>query len=158
MLFRANEPNLYSYVHENALNVTDIWGLAVEVCSGTAANSGLAALAALGVKRGWIRTDTKEVGLGGTFLNTQTEDHSGFGNLPGSVCEEEPMVDEDCVNRELQVGQSMGPWLRFVGDCWTYVSSILAKCSIQYGPSPTGGSEGASGYQPFGRTCLDSSA
>jgi RHS repeat-associated protein len=142
--FSGRESNLYNYVHGSPLDRTDIWGLIVEVCSGDAENSILNVLAAIGIQHEWLRTGSKEVGLGGTVLDTQAEDHSGFGNLPGSTCEQKPMVDEDCVNNELQVGQSFGVWIP--GSCWIYVSAILAKCTTHYGSSPSAGSEGSGSY------------
>lgn len=46
-------------------------------------------------------------------------------------CEKVPNEDEECVNRELEVGKETGRWLPLVDDCHTVVQDILDRCWIR---------------------------
>ena len=37
-------------------------------------------------------------------------------------------IDEECVDREMQVGESTGVWIPGVNDCHTVVKGVIDKC------------------------------
>lgn len=98
----------------------------------------------------WLRTSTKEAGLGqagggvpgeGDYeiannspFVTQTEvtDHSGRGNRSGATCRPVSNVSVGCVNKMLDVGQRRGGWGP-MNQCQTFVGQVLRTCSL---PSP----------------------
>ena len=51
-------------------------------------------------------------------------------------------ADEDCVDRELELGKQLGPWAPPFNDCQTFAASVIADCSLG-ASSATAGSEGA---------------
>lgn len=106
-----------------------------------------------GFKHHWIKTDTKEVGLGpagggvpgvpgqpgaqGTSIDfpgepTTLNDHSGASALPGAECEEISDVDESCVNKLLEIGSYKGPFGPI--NCQNVATDILKTCSTK--PKP----------------------
>lgn len=44
-------------------------------------------------------------------------------------CEKVPNVDEDCVNRELEIGKDTGRWVPPFNDCQTYAKEVLERCT-----------------------------
>ena len=150
--FAGGDTNLYGYVLGDPVNLTDVNGLDVEICQTVADIPGNV----FGLKHNWLRTDSKEAGLGqqgggvpgeGEYrvednspYITQTEitDHEGRGKKPGATCEAIPDIDEACVNEELTIGSPRGPWSA-VNQCQTFVGEVRAKCStrprLSLGPS-----------------------
>ena len=139
ILFTGGQGNLYVYVGNDPVNGDDITGLAVEICRELAQTP---ILNFLGIQHQWIRTDTKEAGILGTWLDTSIQGHPGFGDQPGSTCTAVPQVDEDCVNRHLALGQETGPWLPW-SNCATFVSDVIRACSAG---SMNAGAEGAGAF------------
>jgi hypothetical protein len=108
----------------------------VEICKRTA---DLPVAGALGLQHWWLKTTRKEAGMGqedGTVpghgesgppnLRTRVVDHS---QEPKTDCERVPGVDEDCVDRELQIGTDAGDWIPPLNDCHTFVKRIVDKCT-----------------------------
>lgn len=57
---------------------------------------------------------------------TQLVDHS---REPKTNCEPvDTVVDEDCVDRELQLGKTTGNWTPGLNDCHSVVKRIIDKC------------------------------
>src|SRR5208337_2539762 len=94
----------------------------------------------------WIRTSSREAGLGplggggpGVGPNAQVDspyvtdtsinDHTGQGNDPGATCHEVHDVDEECVNRQLSIGQSEGKWTPS-NQCWSVAENVLDNCRV----------------------------
>jgi hypothetical protein len=88
------------------------------------------------VEHWWIRTSTKEMGMGNNDgslpgneppndRNTKLVDHNIDHPLR---CDPVADVDEACVNRELQEGKPTGKWTPVVNDCHTVVNDVLDKC------------------------------
>ena len=95
----------------------------------------------------WLKTDTKEAGMNeapqctvaGGSLGSSVPGGSGYPGMPVYVsdhacdtadkCEEIKNVDENCVNRELQVGKRIGRFLPW-NNCQTYAIEVLQKCSL----------------------------
>jgi RHS repeat-associated protein len=160
--FSSQLANLYQYVFNNPVRWTDPSGLKVYRCHrhayiyirGVDVN-------VVNAYHYWIRTDTKEAGLGPARggvpghggsdypgIPTTINDHSGEGAKPGAECEEVPNEDENCVNKELAIGQNEGRFLILPPGrtCGNVVSDILDKCStkprikIPFNPAnPSGG-------------------
>ncbi|MGZ3457283.1 MAG: hypothetical protein ACXU86_02140, partial [Archangium sp.] len=120
-------------------------GRGVELCKRTA---DLPVLRELGLKHHWLRTSTKEAGMGAAdgsvpgnrvdppyVTQTRLNDHTGQGELPGSTCERVPHEDEACVNRELELGRPLGAWTP-TNNCQTFVSEVLERCSTKVPPLP----------------------
>ncbi len=103
-----------------------------------------------GLPHKWLKTSSKEVGmgvkgggvpghaggrngypLGPTSLNDHTGEHKGVL----SVCTDVPDVDEDCVDRELEIGKPTGPWVPPLNDCHTVVDAILDECKVKPPPA-----------------------
>jgi RHS repeat-associated protein len=166
LAFRAEVDNLYQYVFNDPVRWTDPSGLKVYRCHrhanllvrGVDVN-------VFDIPHYWIKTDTKEAGLGPARggvpghgesdfpgIPTTINDHSGESSMPGVSCEEVPDEDENCVNKELTIGRHEG--LFFIWPpgrtCGSVVSDILEKCStkpkprirIPFNPAfPSGGFE-----------------
>ena len=95
-------------------------------------------------KHRWLRTKSKEAGLGqegggvpgeGEFVTannspywTQTEvvDHTGRGNLPGSTCRR-AALQSDCVNKMLSIGHKHGTFSA-TNNCQSFVFGVIAAC------------------------------
>jgi hypothetical protein len=119
-------------------------GRGVELCKRTA---DVPVLHELGLKHHWLRTSTKEAGMGpddgsvpGDRVNmplsqTRLNDHTGRGNLPDATCERVADVDEACVNRELELGKPLGAWTP-TNQCQTYAAGVLDRCSTKVVPLP----------------------
>jgi uncharacterized protein RhaS with RHS repeats len=143
---RSGQLNYYSYVADNPVNYRDPRGLKVYRCSREARfMAGNFNMNIIGLTHQWIKTDSKEVGLGPArggvpggggsdvpFSPTALTNHAGASSQPGVECQEITEVDEDCVNRELKVGQPQGrffltPW----NQCQAVTTRILKKCSTK---------------------------
>ncbi|MEK6538360.1 MAG: RHS repeat-associated core domain-containing protein, partial [Nitrospirota bacterium] len=125
--------NPYPYVWQNPVNWVDPFGLIVQHCSGPSRPFPL-------VDHHWIKTDTKEAGMGPvgggeeggmTPIGDPTEitDHSkphSRSSEPGSTCEEVKGVDEDKVNKELEIGKPLGPW-GLHNNCRSFVDDVLRR-------------------------------
>lgn len=89
----------------------------------------------------WLKTDTKEAGMGSEVLNEGGQigdqfeapystkvyivDHSGQTPLSCKVLTE---VDEDCVNEKLDIGKYLGRFT-LINNCQTFTRRIIEKCS-----------------------------
>ena len=94
-------------------------------------------------KHHWIKTDTRESGMGGRcpvpgqecsdtpYSDTEVKDHTGQSKMPGVVCELQRNVDEGCVNRYLVPGRRTGPRNIF-NQCNSFAYSVVGSC--RYGP------------------------
>ena len=108
----------------------------------------------LNFKHCWLKTDTREAGLGnldvgqpagqavpnnecagdGPVVQTQVVDHTGQSvKRPGTICTEIPDVDEQCVNDAIFTdrrgyGVTQGSWTPW-NQCNTFASGVLRKCS-----------------------------
>lgn len=140
-LFDGGLANLYGYVGSDPVNQLDIDGQEVELCSGVADIPGNV----IGLKHQWIRTDEKDAGLGQAgggvpgegeyrirdnspyITETEVTDHHDRGDKEGSTCLPLPDVDEECVNREMVIGEKRGKWSLF-NQCQTYVRQIIRMC------------------------------
>ncbi len=141
--FGGGDANLYGYVEGDPVNLVDPSGLAVEWCHAVADLPGNY----FGIEHWWLRTASKEAGLGQRggnvpaegeyrsrdnspyFTQTEIVDHSGRGAKPGAVCERPTRdVDEECVNKELEIGRRMGRWSAF-NQCQAFVLGVLHRCT-----------------------------
>jgi RHS repeat-associated protein len=91
----------------------------------------------------WIKTNSVEAGLGNAnvgvpgqnappdlpLTKTVIVNHQGESTAPGATCSEVPDEDEDCVNKELQIGKSEGRFIPGINDCRTFANSVLNACS-----------------------------
>jgi hypothetical protein len=120
-------------------------GRGVELCKRTV---DLPGLREVGVQHHWLRTSTKEAGMGPAdggvpgermdspvAAQTRINDHTGRGNLPGSTCERVADVDEACVNRELEQGMPLGAWTP-INQCQVFAGEVLEQCSTKVPPLP----------------------
>lgn len=142
LLFDGGLANLYGYLGSDPVNQIDVDGLEVEICSEVADIPGNV----FGLKHKWIRTDEKEAGLGQAgggvpgegeyrirdnspyITETEVVDHDDRGDEEGATCEPVgPDIDEECVNREIVIGERRGRWSGF-NQCQTYVSEIIRTC------------------------------
>jgi hypothetical protein len=93
------------------------------------------------VDHNWLKTDTKEAGQGeaggiipgedaptSLFPETEIVDHAGESSKAGSSCREQKCADEDCVNKELQIGKALGTWNPVTNNCGQVATRILNKC------------------------------
>jgi hypothetical protein len=92
-----------------------------------------------GAEHWWLQTSRREAGMGPTTGNvpghgeslpetraTQLVDHSREAKTDCHPVDK--VVDEDCVDRELQVGAATGDWTPGLNDCHTVVKRIVDKC------------------------------
>lgn len=143
--FSAAEANFYVYVKNNPVRWTDPSGLKVYRCRRRADLP----LNVFNLEHWWIKTDTKEVGLGiwgggvpgqnqagepsgYPGVPTSMNDHTGQSLAPNAVCEEVPDEDENCVNKELNtIGSYEGPFMIPPwNNCQVKVTNILNKCKV----------------------------
>jgi len=134
--------NLYQYVLGSPIRWSDYLGLKVEICKRKPKtdwwlvnNSG---------KHWWIRTSTKEAGMGpdngsvpGNNVDspcgtkTTWNDHTGEGDKPGSRCYTVTGCTEACVNAALPIGTKTGTWCPKINDCNTSIAKVLKNCGCK---------------------------
>ncbi len=132
--FGGKDHNLYRYVTNNPSNWVDPFGLKVSLCSAPAD------IAYGAVDHHWIKTDTKEAGMGpanggvpgnesdSPYTTTTINDHTGRSEASGAQCEVVENVDEQKVNELLEIGKDTGrfsPW----NNCQTLAQEILDQAS-----------------------------
>lgn len=126
--------NTYAYVKNSPASLTDPTGLVVQQCCRKAEiANGL-------VDHCWLQTDTITAGMASSpqcranvgdrkelpwKTKVYVSDHSCE---VGGQCNVINDVDEQCVNRELAIGRSLGRFGMF-NNCQTFVFSVVKKCS-----------------------------
>jgi RHS repeat-associated protein len=152
----GRQANLYVYVGDDPVNLTDPAGLAVYVCERVA---DLPGNKWVGLTHQFLLTDTKAAGMGPcgggipghggidlpyapTCINDHSSENASSAAPGGLRCRLVHGVDEDCVNSLLQIGSSTGPWSPW-NQCHSFVSDILRLCSQQPCESSYCGAEGA---------------
>lgn len=92
----------------------------------------------IGAQHWWLQTSSKSVGMGQADGQVPGHGESGPPNLATKFVDHsqekatrcDPVaVDEDCVDRELQVGADTGTWIPGINDCHTVVKDIVSKCN-----------------------------
>lgn len=120
--------NLYGYVGNDPVNLSDPSGLIVSLCKGTPATPGLNLLPFPHV---WLKTDSKEAGLAGDSpWETYVGEHQSIAMImyPDHTCEEIPYIDEACVDARLNIGEPLGWWVPPFNDCSTFAQDVLDDC------------------------------
>lgn len=136
--------NFYAYAMNNPVMWTDNSGLKVWKCHRRTRFEGAAAAVNSIAPHFWLRTDTKEAGLGDVqgvpgrggkphdspyITPTMIVNHAGESSEAGVTCEEIPDENEQCVDKELDIGKRMGPWT-LTNNCWTFTNDVLSSCAI----------------------------
>jgi RHS repeat-associated protein len=131
--------NRYFYARGNPLSFVDPLGLDVSVCK---RRPDPVLLRYIGDHM-WFKTDTQESGMGpeggdvpghGSTpdhpgIRVSTNDHTGESLLPESSCKLIENVNEECVDKMIMPGQSLGTfWLD--NNCNTFVSEVRRKCAM----------------------------
>lgn len=134
--------NTYGYGLANPLKYTDSLGLDVYVCGRPAdlpfpLNQ---------MNHEWLLTDTIEAGMGpaaganaggvpaqdgdsGFFGDpVQVNDHTGESTADNAHCDHVENVDEDCVNKMLEIGTDLGGFWP-TNNCQTFVMDVLIQCA-----------------------------
>ena len=133
ILFKAEQANLYGYAGNDATNQVDATGLATYICQALADDP---FLRFFNINHRWLMTNTQAAGMGGAADDTVILDHSrnkmyySDDERKDIVCNEQPNVDEDCVNQTISndMGQHMGSFGLF-NNCITYVNDVIQKCT-----------------------------
>jgi hypothetical protein len=101
----------------------------------------LAGAAKLGADHRWIKTSSKEAGMGPATggvpqgkqfpfgQKTTLNDHGGQSLQSDASCKEVPGVDEVCVNEMLKYGAATGRWLPPFNDCHDVAKQIIDACT-----------------------------
>jgi len=154
--------NLYGFAGGDPVNFSDPFGLCtqgggadstkgrVEACN---APVNIPVLRELGrpswspFRHHWLRTTTKEAGLGpaggdppgeGQYVyangipyvtGTEILDESGRGDKPGSQCAAVPNENQACVDRMLDIGQKRGRWT-LGNSCEAFAESVVRACRV----------------------------
>ena len=136
----------YGYVRANPLKLIDPQGMKVQVCCRKAE------ILFGWFRHCWIKTDTITAGMASSpqcranvgddyeppFITpTYVSDHSC--ETPDTCTDLPPHfnVDEDCVNRELNIGKPLGGFDPFVNNCQQFTARVIKRCSKPGWPSPT---------------------
>ena len=86
----------------------------------------------------WIKTETKEAGMGPAVGNgipgnqsdspyvtkVAIRDHKGESDKPGATCEDIEWVDENKVNELLEIDKPLGTWTP-VNQCQSFAAGVL---------------------------------
>ena len=152
--------NVYGFANGDPVNFSDPFGLCgqatggdstkakkVEVCQDTPDILVVGSvLHVIGEDHMWLRTESKEAGLGPVgggvpgegeynigdnspyFTQTSVNDHSGRGDRAGSRCTPLPNVQSACANRMMNVGERRGLWT-LGNTCRTFVFGVIQACS-----------------------------
>ena len=137
---------MFGYALANPIRFSDLLGLTVYKCCAPADIAfGL-------VDHCWLKTDTREAGLGNLdegqpagdaipgdqcdspyITQTQVVDHTGAStNREGAHCEEVPDADEECVNQEIWTdSRGYGPTkgsFTLGNNCQTWADGVLIRC------------------------------
>ena len=136
--------NRYPYVFNAPANWTDPLGLEVQLCRAPALIGGGY------VDHFWIKTDTKEAGMGGEAANpgdqyeslyvTEVEitDHTGQSETrEGASCRVVPNTDEEKVNELLEIGEPLGKFSLF-NNCGRFAVNVLNQSRITQPTTPAG--------------------
>jgi RHS repeat-associated protein len=141
--------NTYGYVGANPISSVDPYGLDVLMCKQPA-------FGWMPVNHQWIKTDSREAGMGGTRGNVpgnqsgdwpgdpvKVKDHTGRSKEKSSSCEVVPNVDENRVNKLLELERPLGRWGP-TNQCQSFVKEVLKNARYSPGASGSWGG-GASG-------------
>jgi RHS repeat-associated protein len=125
--FLGGDANLYSYVGVDPVNSADPGGLAVELCAGQPQTWPLSSLP---FAHYWLRTDTKEAGMGGDSCPDTCIESNVYADklYPDHHCQVVENIDEACVDDALSIGAPLGPWVPFFYDCRTFALGVLNQC------------------------------
>ncbi len=140
--------NTYGYTGANPLRWADFYGLDVYQCSQPAFGWTATGPLLLDLPHRWLKTDTREAGMGGIrgnvpgnqsgdrpFDPVQVVDHTGRSKEPGASCEKVENVDEEKVNKQLRIGRPLGRWTP-TNQCWSFVDEVLRNATVKP-PQPT---------------------
>lgn len=129
--FQSAEPNFYEYSFNNPINLLDQNGQEVQRCRAPAQILGG------WVDHHWIKTDTKEAGMGGDvpqpgdqsevpyLTDVSVKDHAGDSKTrPGTKCETVEGADEKIVNDLLEIGKPLGKFSAW-NNCQTFADQVL---------------------------------
>jgi len=135
--------NRYPYVFNAPANWTDPLGLEVQLCRAPALILGGI------VDHYWIKTDTKEAGMGAAGENpgdqyeppyvTEVEitDHKGQSETrEGASCRVVPNVDEEKLNELLEIGKPLGRFGLF-NTCGRFTVDVLNQSRTTQPPPPS---------------------
>jgi hypothetical protein len=132
--------NTYAYVLNNPLKYTDPLGLDVQICCRPAQiANGI-------VDHCWIKTDTISAGMGANPNIPPGQQYEGYGmpvqiishaNDTPAQCTPQKNVDEQCVNKQLQIGKPIGRFVPPFNQCQSFAYGVVNTCRT--GPQFTPG-------------------
>lgn len=140
-IFPENYFNDYTYSRNDVSKNIDILGKEVFLRAGVVDVKGGKTAASLGIYHYWIKTDTKEAGLGNEdgvpgengqqnvdciFSKTYIQDHTGRAFLFEQKMEN---VVEDCVNAYLIIYSRVGNWIPIMSDCKSFATGVIKNCT-----------------------------
>jgi hypothetical protein len=89
----------------------------------------------------WLKTDTKEAGMGGDcptpgqgcadipyVTKVKVTDHTGQSEEAGAECQLINGINEDCVNKELELEKNLGIW-NLGNQCKSFTLGVEHKCN-----------------------------